>query len=49
MQLEEGISFVTKELKKNGDTWTLSVPEFETATGVGINITEADVQGWIDG
>jgi len=43
MQLEKGMSFVSSELKKNGDTWTLSVAAFEVATGVGINITEADI------
>jgi hypothetical protein len=30
-------------LKKNGDTWALDVPAFEVATGVGINISEADI------
>jgi hypothetical protein len=30
-------------LKKNGDTWTMNVAEFEKATGVGIDITEADI------
>ena len=27
---------------------TLDVPAFEVATGVGINISEADIQGWLD-
>jgi|TARA_B110001450_G_C17582519_1_gene465557 hypothetical protein len=48
MQLEEAILYVTGELKKNGDTWALDVPAFEVATGVGINITEADIQRWVD-
>jgi len=30
-------------LKKNGTTWTLDVSAFEVATGVGINITDADI------
>jgi hypothetical protein len=35
-------------LKKTGDTWTLDKAAFETVTGVGINITDADIEGWLN-
>ena len=49
MQLEEAIAWVQAELKIHGEGWTLDTAAFEVASGVGINITEADIQGWVDG
>ena len=48
MQLEKGITYVNNGIKNEGDKFAIDVSAFETATGVGINITEADIQGWLD-
>jgi hypothetical protein len=49
MQLEEAIHYVKAQLSAHGDSWVLDKAQFEAVSGVGLNITDADIQGWIDG
>ena len=48
MQLEEAITFMKEKLAANGDKYVVDKKEFELASGVGINVTEADCQNLID-
>ena len=43
MQLEEAIAFLSAKLASEGDKYVINKSEFETASGVGINVTDADV------
>lgn len=47
-QLDEGIAWLKTQLSKVGDTYVIDTKEFETATGVGITITDEDIQKLVD-
>ena len=48
MQIDEAIEFVKGQLSAVGDKYAINMKEFEEASGVGIVITEADIQKMID-
>ena len=48
MQLEEAIAFMKEKLASVGDKYVVDKKEFELASGVGINVTEADCQNLVD-
>ncbi len=48
MQLEEGINFLKEKLASIGNEYKVEQAEFEKASGVGINVTDADVQALLD-
>jgi hypothetical protein len=48
MQLEEAINFLKDRLKVVGDKYEINQSEFESASGVGINVTEADCHQMVD-
>jgi len=48
MQLEEGIEFVKSKLASDGGEFKINKADFEAASGVGINVTDADVQKLVD-
>ena len=48
LQLEEGYAWVTEQLKKHGETYAIVDAEFEKATGVGVKVSEAEVNKMID-
>ena len=49
MQLEEAIAYVKGELDTHGNAFVLDKAKLETASGVGLNITDADIHGWVNG
>jgi glutaminyl-tRNA synthetase len=48
MQLDEAVTFLKSKLIAVGETYIIDAKEFEEATGVGINLTEEDVQKMVD-
>ena len=48
MQLDEAFDFLKAMLKEHGDKYVIDTKAFESASGVGINITEQDVKNMLD-
>lgn len=48
MQLDEAITFLKSQLVAVGASYVVDVKAFEDASGVGINVTEADVEKLVD-
>jgi hypothetical protein len=48
MQLDEAITFIKAQLTKTGATFKVDVKEFEIASGVGINLSDDDIQKLVD-
>lgn len=48
MQLDEAFAYLKEKLAKHGTAFKLDTAEFETATGVGINLTDEDIQKLVD-
>lgn len=48
LQLEEGYVFLTEQLKKHGEGYKLDGAAFEVATGVGVVVSEADIDKLIE-
>ena len=48
LQLEEGYAFVTEQLKAQGNAYKIDGAAFEAATGVGVVVTEAEVDKMIE-
>lgn len=48
MQLEEATVFLKEKLVSVGDSYKINVADFELASGVGINVTDEDIQKMID-
>ena len=48
LQLEEGYAFLTEELKKHGEGYKIDSATFEKATGVGVVVSEAEIDKLIE-
>ena len=48
IQLEEAVAWLTTQLKDQGKEYKIDKAGFEEASGVGVNLTDADIQKLID-
>jgi len=48
MQVDEAIEFLKDKLKKEGEGYKINHEEFDGASGVGVNLTDADLQKLVD-
>jgi hypothetical protein len=48
MQLDEAITWLKAKLASEGSAYKIDKKEFEEATGVGINVTDGDIDNLID-
>ena len=48
LQIDEAIAFLKEKLAASGASYVIEQETFEAASGVGINITDADVTKLVD-
>ena len=48
LQIDEAIAFLKEKLSADGASYVIEQEAFETASGVGINVTDAEVTNLVE-